>query len=50
MPIAMAVVSAVSQVGFLAAYPFWSLLIIALDVIVIYALTARWREAGEYRR
>ena len=26
-------------------YPIWSVMIIALDVIVIYALTARWAEA-----
>jgi len=33
------------QIGFLAAYPIWSALIIAFDVLVIFALTARWAEA-----
>ena len=32
------------QIGFLAAYPIWSTIIIALDVFVLYALTARWDE------
>jgi hypothetical protein len=33
---------ALVQVGSLGAYPVWSLLMIALDVIVIYALTVHW--------
>ena len=41
----VAAVSILIQVLFLAAYPIWSTIIIALDVIVIYALTARWGEA-----
>ena len=32
------------QIAFLAAYPIWSTIIIALDVFVLYALTARWDE------
>jgi hypothetical protein len=36
---------AVAQVAWLGAYPVWSLLMIALDTIVIFALTARWSEA-----
>jgi hypothetical protein len=32
------------QIAFLAAYPIWSAIIIALDVFVLYALTARWDE------
>jgi len=32
------------QIGFLAAYPIWSALIIAFDVLVIFALTAHWAE------
>ena len=31
--------------GFLSAYPIWSVIVIALDVFVIFALTARWAEA-----
>jgi hypothetical protein len=38
---------AVSQVGWLAAYPVWSLLMIALDSVVLYALTAGWSAASE---
>jgi hypothetical protein len=41
----VACVSILIQILFLAAYPIWSTIIIALDVIVIYALTARWGEA-----
>ncbi|HEY3610971.1 MAG TPA: hypothetical protein VGL06_25980 [Pseudonocardiaceae bacterium] len=33
---------AVVQVGSLAAYPFWSLLMLGLDIVVLYALTAGW--------
>jgi hypothetical protein len=33
------------QVAWLGAYPVWSLLMIALDTVVLYALTARWSEA-----
>ncbi|MGI5247162.1 DUF7144 family membrane protein [Dactylosporangium sp. CA-139066] len=33
---------ALAQIGSLGAYPVWSLLMIALDVIVIYALTVHW--------
>lgn len=36
---------AVSQIAWLGAYPLWSLLMIALDTVVLFALTARWREA-----
>jgi hypothetical protein len=32
------------QIAFLAANPIWSTIIIALDVFVLYALTARWDE------
>jgi len=37
-------VSILIQTAFLSAYPVWSAIIIALDVVVIYALTARWDE------
>ena len=33
------------QIAFLAANPIWSTIIIAMDVFVLYALTARWDEA-----
>ena len=34
--------SAILQVGVLTAFPIWALIVIALDVVVIYQLTARW--------
>lgn len=37
-------VNAIVQIAFLAAYPIWSTIIIALDVFVLYALTAKWDE------
>jgi len=36
---------AIAQVGFLSAHPLWSVLVIALDLVVLYALTVRWDEA-----
>jgi hypothetical protein len=42
--IALAGLSAIVNFTFIPAYPVWSLLIIALDVIVIYALAAHGRE------
>jgi hypothetical protein len=46
--IVVAFVNAIAQIGFLAAYPIWSTIVIALDVFVLYALTARWDEARGY--
>ena len=41
---------AVWQVTSLGAYPVWSLLMIALDTVVLFALTARWSVArGDFR-
>ena len=44
-----ALVSAVGSLAFLAAHPLWSLMIIALDVVVVMALTVHGSEikAGE---
>jgi len=40
-------INAIQQVGFLAnypqAYPLWNLMIVALNIVVLYALTARWQ-------
>ena len=33
---------AVTQIAWLGAYPVWSLMMVTLDVIVLFALTARW--------
>jgi len=45
--IILAVVSAVVNMAFIPAYPLWSILIIAMDVIIIYALAVHGREAAE---
>jgi hypothetical protein len=40
-------VNAIQQIAFLAnypqAYPLWNLVIVALNIVVLYALTARWQ-------
>jgi hypothetical protein len=43
--VALAGLSAIANFLFIAAYPVWGGIIIALDVLVIYALTAHGREA-----
>ena len=37
----------IGQLGFIgsAAYPLWSLTVLALSIVVLYALTVRWGEA-----
>jgi uncharacterized membrane protein (DUF2068 family) len=37
----------IAQLGFLgnSQYPLWSLTVMALNIIVLFALTARWEEA-----
>jgi hypothetical protein len=42
--IAMALLSAIVNLAFIAAYPVWSMVVIALDVVVIYAIAAHGRE------
>jgi hypothetical protein len=37
----------ITQLGWIGAYPVWSLLMIALDTVVIFALTARWSDTRE---
>lgn len=48
--VVVALVSAIVNIGFLAAYPIWAITMITLDVIVIYAITAHGREvkAADY--
>ncbi len=38
-------VSVIVNIGFISADPAWTAILIALDVIVIYALTVHWSEA-----
>lgn len=42
--VVLAVVSAVVNMAFVAATPVWSVLVIAIDVLVIYAIVAHGRE------
>jgi len=42
--IVIAVISALANMAFLAAYPIWATIVIATDVIVIYALAMHGRE------
>ena len=42
--IIIAVLSALSNIAFLPAYPVWATIIIALDVLAIYALAVHGRE------
>jgi hypothetical protein len=45
--IIIASLSAIVNFGFLAAYPWWSLTVIAIDVFIIYALCAHGAEMKE---
>ncbi len=42
--VVLALLSAFGQLVFITAYPLWSIIIITVDVVVIYALTAHGRE------
>jgi hypothetical protein len=46
--IALASLSAINSFMFLPYYPLWSIVVIALDVLVIWALCVQIGEAGEY--
>ena len=46
--IAMAVVSAVVNMAFIAAYPLWSIMVITLDVLVVYAISMHGKEAKNF--
>ncbi|CCH88229.1 conserved membrane protein of unknown function [Modestobacter italicus] len=45
----LAVLSAVLNLAFITAYPVWSTIIIAVDVVVIYALVVHGRELHDAR-
>jgi len=45
--IAMAVVSALANFAFVPYYPVWSLMLIAVNIIVIWALTVHGRDIAE---
>ncbi|HWG64184.1 MAG TPA: hypothetical protein VG253_21040 [Streptosporangiaceae bacterium] len=42
--IALAVISAIVSLAFIPAYPVWGVIVIALDIVVIYALATHGRE------
>ncbi len=42
--VAISLLSAIVNLGFLAAYPIWAVMMIVLDVLVIYAITAHGRD------
>lgn len=46
--VVLAGISAILNIGFLAAYPVWSVIMIALNVLVIYALCVHGREMQNY--
>lgn len=48
--IAVVGLNAVGQAAFLAAFPFWSVLVISLCVVVLFALAARWEVAQDDMR
>ena len=39
------IVNGIGQIAWFPAYPLWSLLAIGLEVAVLYALTAGWKDA-----
>ena len=43
----VASLSLIANFAFIAAYPFWSTIVIAIDVFVIFALTVHGREMKE---
>jgi hypothetical protein len=46
--IVLAGLNAIANVGFITVFPLWTMLIVALDLIVIYQLSAGWRPGTEY--
>lgn len=42
--IGLAGLSALVNLGFLSAYPLWSTVVIAFDIVIIYALTVHWHD------
>jgi hypothetical protein len=48
MAIFFAMLSAILQVGTFPAFPLWALVVIALDITVIYQLTANWERSASW--
>jgi hypothetical protein len=45
----LVILNAVTQLLFMSAYPVWSLIVIILDIVVLYALIVHGEEAKELR-
>lgn len=44
--IVVIIINGIAQIAWFPAYPLWSLLAIGLEIAVLYALTAGWRDAS----
>ena len=42
--IVLVIANAASHIAFLNAQPIWGLIMVAIDVLVVYALTVRWTD------
>ncbi|GAB3309025.1 membrane protein [Geodermatophilus aquaeductus] len=47
--VGIALVSALANLVFISAYPLWSVIMITIDVIVIFAIIVHGREVKSYR-
>jgi hypothetical protein len=45
--IIFATLNAIAQISWITVYPIWTLIVISLDVIVIYQLTAHWQPSSD---
>ncbi|WP_285654978.1 hypothetical protein [Actinomycetospora sp. NBRC 106375] len=45
--ITLLAINTVVQLAFMPAYPFWSLVLIVLDIVVIYALMVTWGQDAD---
>ena len=46
----VALASAIADMLFLPMYPFWSIIVIAIDVMIIYAVVARAGELKDFSK
>jgi hypothetical protein len=45
--VALAAVNAIAQLAFISAYPVWATIVIALSIMVIWAITVHGNETGD---
>jgi len=48
--VGLAMINAIAQLAFMSAYPVWAMIVIALDVLVIWALIVHGGELAAERR